>query len=449
MASAFDIAASGMAAHRAEMDLIAENLANAGASRADGTQFRPRSAVFASGNGDTFATALDSALGGEPTSLAGLDDMPPADFALAFSASGGDDGGIAGHDSDFFGDDEPQPVRLAGIVEARTVTPAAGNARAADALELDNGVDSIGQMVSLVAAGRAYDGDVAAFLEEAMTTSGTVFGGIRRLSDAQAARLSPTEWDVMIRLAIEREPIGLADLASGMAPTIGRSTVVEALESLRRRSLVERGERRIPVQYAKRVVGRRMMGGQSTHLPLKVNAGGVIPIIFASSLLALPQTALQFPVVKNRLWLSSMLGALGGAEARRQRLLLPQRRPPQDLLLRGREERQQRHQRRRRMVPAEWRELLGAYRSPAIDDLPRLHGGIGILDQKRHPRPRRHVDLGADRPELRAQVHQWDGACCRGHPTSSETGLAYSAPLPNSTIGIERPSPNKRSPMFP
>ncbi len=44
--------------------------------------------------------------------------------------------------------------------------------------------------------------------------------------------------------------------------------------------LVERGERRIPVQYAKRVVGRRMMGGQSTHLPLKVNAGGVIPIIF-------------------------------------------------------------------------------------------------------------------------------------------------------------------------
>ncbi|MBV9764843.1 MAG: preprotein translocase subunit SecY [Acidobacteriaceae bacterium] len=78
--------------------------------------------------------------------------------------------------------------------------------------------------------------------------------------------------------------------------------------------LVERGERRIPVQYAKRVVGRRMMGGQSTHLPLKVNAGGVIPIIFASSLLAIPQTALQFTVVKNSPWLSSMLGALGGAE---------------------------------------------------------------------------------------------------------------------------------------
>jgi preprotein translocase subunit SecY len=53
---------------------------------------------------------------------------------------------------------------------------------------------------------------------------------------------------------------------------------------------VERGERRIPVQYAKRVVGRRVMGGQSSYLPLRVNSGGVIPPIFASSLLAFPPT---------------------------------------------------------------------------------------------------------------------------------------------------------------
>jgi preprotein translocase subunit SecY len=78
--------------------------------------------------------------------------------------------------------------------------------------------------------------------------------------------------------------------------------------------LVERGERRIPVQYAKRIMGRKMMGGQSTHMPLKVNAGGVMPIIFASSLLALPQTALAFPVVKNSVWLSNMFGALSGNE---------------------------------------------------------------------------------------------------------------------------------------
>jgi preprotein translocase subunit SecY len=59
---------------------------------------------------------------------------------------------------------------------------------------------------------------------------------------------------------------------------------------------VERGHRRVTVQYAKRMVGRRMYGGSSTHIPLKVNTGGVIPVIFASSLLALPATVAQlFP----------------------------------------------------------------------------------------------------------------------------------------------------------
>ena len=76
--------------------------------------------------------------------------------------------------------------------------------------------------------------------------------------------------------------------------------------------LVERGERRIPVQYAKRVVGRRMMGGQSTHLPLKVNAGGVIPVIFASSLLAFPQTLMTVQFVKSSAFLSGMLNSIGG-----------------------------------------------------------------------------------------------------------------------------------------
>jgi len=67
---------------------------------------------------------------------------------------------------------------------------------------------------------------------------------------------------------------------------------------------VEGAQRRIPVQYAKRVVGRRMMGGQSTYLPLRVNSGGVIPPIFASSLLAFPATAalmlgMRWPFVRT------------------------------------------------------------------------------------------------------------------------------------------------------
>ncbi len=54
--------------------------------------------------------------------------------------------------------------------------------------------------------------------------------------------------------------------------------------------LVERGERRVNVQYATRMVGRKVFGGQSTHLPIRVNAGGVMPVIFASSILTFPQT---------------------------------------------------------------------------------------------------------------------------------------------------------------
>jgi preprotein translocase subunit SecY len=57
---------------------------------------------------------------------------------------------------------------------------------------------------------------------------------------------------------------------------------------------VEQGQRRIPVQYAKRVVGRRMYGGQSTHLPLKINSSGVIPPIFASSIIMFPATIASF-----------------------------------------------------------------------------------------------------------------------------------------------------------
>ena len=57
---------------------------------------------------------------------------------------------------------------------------------------------------------------------------------------------------------------------------------------------VERGQRRIPVSFAKRVVGRKVYGGQSTHLPLRVNTGGVIPIIFAASIITIPATLAQF-----------------------------------------------------------------------------------------------------------------------------------------------------------
>ena len=73
---------------------------------------------------------------------------------------------------------------------------------------------------------------------------------------------------------------------------------------------VERGQRRIPVQYAKRVVGRKMYGGQTTHLPLKVNTAGVIPPIFASSIIMFPATIANFLSVEEYPWLQHIVNSL-------------------------------------------------------------------------------------------------------------------------------------------
>jgi preprotein translocase subunit SecY len=73
---------------------------------------------------------------------------------------------------------------------------------------------------------------------------------------------------------------------------------------------VERSERRIPIQSARRIVGRRMMGGQSSHLPLKVNSGGVMPIIFASSILSAPMLFSQVEWVQNSRFMQPIMQAV-------------------------------------------------------------------------------------------------------------------------------------------
>jgi preprotein translocase subunit SecY len=77
---------------------------------------------------------------------------------------------------------------------------------------------------------------------------------------------------------------------------------------------VERSERRIPVQSARRIVGRRMMGGQSSHLPLKVNSGGVMPVIFASSMLSAPLLFSQISYVQTNKLLSGVMANLQPGE---------------------------------------------------------------------------------------------------------------------------------------
>ena len=75
------------------------------------------------------------------------------------------------------------------------------------------------------------------------------------------------------------------------------------------------GERRIPVQYAKRVVGRKMYGGQATHIPIKVLMTGVMPIIFANSLVAIPATIAMFTSESTRNWIQKWLTPTGGPGA--------------------------------------------------------------------------------------------------------------------------------------
>jgi len=89
--------------------------------------------------------------------------------------------------------------------------------------------------------------------------------------------------EAIIRLLIgDRNPLGILIIGAFAAVVVG--IIV----------FCERGQRRIPIQYAKRVVGRKVYGGQNTHLPLKINTSGVIPPIFASSILMFPATIAQF-----------------------------------------------------------------------------------------------------------------------------------------------------------
>ena len=117
-------------------------------------------------------------------------------------------------------------------------------------------------------------------------------------------------------------PRGIADLADKVRTNAWGSFTVLAMLLLIAAMVglvafivyVERSERRIPVQSARRIVGRRQMGGVSSHLPLKVNSGGVMPVIFASSLLSVPLLAGQMSFVQSSKFLSNVIANLQPGE---------------------------------------------------------------------------------------------------------------------------------------
>ena len=133
------------------------------------------------------------------------------------------------------------------------------------------------------------------------------------LGELVTARGIGNGMSIMIFISIvSRIPSGTSKLfTQGIASQI--VFVIIALAVVVAVIWITTGERRIPVQYAKRVVGRRMMGGQSTFIPLKVNMAGVIPVIFASSVMLIPATFAQFAPGGFASWLERALSPSGVA----------------------------------------------------------------------------------------------------------------------------------------
>ena len=107
---------------------------------------------------------------------------------------------------------------------------------------------------------------------------------------------------------VSRLPGGLDKMFTTTSPLVWLLMGVIALAVIAAIVLIQEGQRRIPIQYAKRVVGRRVYGGQSTYLPLRINMAGVIPVIFASSVLILPVTLAQMTPWS---WAKSLAAAIG------------------------------------------------------------------------------------------------------------------------------------------
>ena len=97
-------------------------------------------------------------------------------------------------------------------------------------------------------------------------------------------------------------PIALWQVEKAKGPWIFTAVLAIGVAVMGAVVFIEQAQRRIPVQYARRMVGRKMFGGSSTYIPLKVNQAGVIPVIFASSLLYLPAMLVQFNQNSNAAW---------------------------------------------------------------------------------------------------------------------------------------------------
>ncbi|MCD7820062.1 MAG: preprotein translocase subunit SecY [Lachnospiraceae bacterium] len=148
-------------------------------------------------------------------------------------------------------------------------------------LEEFNALNAITVIVALVAGST-----LLMWIGERITENG-VGNGISIVLMVNILSSVPSDFVSLYEMFVSGKKIAMAALAAVIILAVVLLTVVLVI-------FLNDGERRIPVQYAKKMQGRKMVGGQSTHIPLKVNTAGVIPVIFASSLMSIPSMIISF-----------------------------------------------------------------------------------------------------------------------------------------------------------
>ncbi len=148
-------------------------------------------------------------------------------------------------------------------------------------LEEFNALNAITVVVALVAGST-----LLMWIGERITENG-VGNGISIVLMVNILSSVPSDFVSLYELFVKGKTIARGGLAGLIIIAVVLVTVVLVI-------FLNDGERRIPVQYAKKMQGRKMVGGQSTHIPLKVNTAGVIPVIFASSLMSIPSMIISF-----------------------------------------------------------------------------------------------------------------------------------------------------------
>ncbi len=140
--------------------------------------------------------------------------------------------------------------------------------------------------IVIVAASFTAGSTFLMWLGERITQNG-VGNGISIILLVNIVSTMPSDFIRLYYQFVDRQPVWKAIIAVVIIIAVVMFTIVFVL-------LLQNGERKIPVQYAKKVQGRKMVGGQSSHIPLKVNTAGVIPVIFASSLMSFPGVISSF-----------------------------------------------------------------------------------------------------------------------------------------------------------